>query len=346
MKRLETLIIVVALGFYAWFLRRFGWTDLLHYLRLAGWGLALTVSLEAFARLANTLGWRVTIENYPPTLSFAELFVARIAGEAVDYVTPSAQIGGQFVMAMTVRRKLVLSAGLVSVIVAALAEMVGQIGFISAGLLATLPLEAEYHHLLWPALGGLAFAIALAAGFLFVQLNRPFAHLWRAATRLDLGRIASDEARESATLADATLLDFYQHHRARLLASCLCYLFAWSLGPLEIYILLRLLHEPATWQVAVMVEALGQLIERATFMVPAKLVSQEGGKALIMAMLGYPAEIGFVVGLLRRFKELIWVLLGLLALTLHRLLVARAENEQPEKTELVKMRSVQGEQSL
>ncbi len=346
MRRIETLIVLLALGFYVWFLHRFGWADVLHYVRVAGWGLLLTVALEAVARLANTLGWRVTIENCPRALGFGELFAARIAGEAVDYVTPSAQLGGQFVMAMMVRHKLPMAAGLVTVVVAALAEMLGQVGFITGGMLTVLPFEARFHHLLWPALGGLALAIAFAAGFFYVQIKRPFSHLWRAAAHFDLSRIANDEMRDAAAEADTLLLDFHARHRLRLAASCLCYLAAWSLGPLEIYILLLLLHEPTTWQIAVLVEVFGQLIERVTFMIPAKLVSQEGGKALVMAMLGYPADVGFAVGLLRRFKEMVWVFFGLSSLTLHRLVVERADRETGGSPRVLKISSAPGEQSL
>jgi len=53
------------------------------------------------------------------------------------------------------------------------------------------------------------------------------------------------KSKAAADDADALLLDFYRRHR-RLALSCLCYLFAWSMGPLEIYILLTLLHQPAT----------------------------------------------------------------------------------------------------
>src|ERR1700738_1431473 len=128
MRRLQTLILLLALCFYVWFLRRFGLVTVLSYIRLAGWGLMLTIALEAVARFANTLGWRVTIMDYPRNLGFGELFVARISGEAIDYVTPSAQLGGQFVMAIMVRHKLPMTAGLVTVVVAALAEMLGQVG--------------------------------------------------------------------------------------------------------------------------------------------------------------------------------------------------------------------------
>jgi hypothetical protein len=64
-------------------------------------------------------------------------------------------------------------------------------------------------------------------------------------------------------------------------------------------------------------------------MIPAKLVSQEGGKALILAMLGYPADVGFAIGLLRRVKEMVWVLLGLTTLAAHRLLTERPEVPVP-----------------
>ena len=100
MRRIETLILILALGFYVWFLRRFGFGGVLACVRLVGWGLALTIALEAVSRISNTFGWRAVIPKLPPNLGFGEMFMARIAGEATDYVTPSAQLGGQFVMAL------------------------------------------------------------------------------------------------------------------------------------------------------------------------------------------------------------------------------------------------------
>jgi len=324
MRRFQTLILLLALCFYVWFLRRFGLVTVLSYVRLAGWGLALTIAFEAVARVANTLGWRVTIMDYPRKLGFGELFVARIYGEAIDYVTPSAQLGGQFVMAIMVRRKLAMAFGLATVIVASLAEALGQIGFISGALMTALPFEARLHHLFWPMMGGLAIAIGLAAAFFVVQMKHPFALLWKAAAKLNVGHLGDPEVKAAADEADALLVDFYSRHRGRLALSCLCYLFAWSMGPVEIYILLTLLHQPATIVTVLLVEALGLLIERATFLIPAKLVSQEGGKALILSLLGYPAGVGFAVGVLRRIKEMTWVLIGLAALAAHRMFNERA----------------------
>jgi hypothetical protein len=235
--------------------------------------------------------------------------------------------------------------GLATVVVAALAEAVGQIAFLSVALVISLRLIPVAANLYWSIVGGFTLAVTLAGAFFVVQMKRPFSHLWRAATRLDIARINTEEIRESADEADAVLIDFYARHRIRLAASCLCYAIAWSLGPLEIYILLRLLHQPASLQIALLVEAVGLLIERATFLIPAKLVSQEGGKALILGMLGYPAGIGFVVGFLRRIKEMVWVLFGLLALMIHRMIV-QPRDDTNGRDSVMKMQRAQGEQSL
>lgn len=350
MRRVETILIVLAVGFYFWFLSHFGTREVLGYVRLAGWGLAVTIALEAVSRIMNTLGWRVTIADYPRSLGLGELFAARIAGEAIDYVTPSAQLGGQFVMALMVRRKLRMPLGLATVVVASLAEAIGQIMFVVAALLISIQMIPAAHRLVWPIAGGLAIAIALALGFFYVQTKRPFSYLWRAAAKFDFADVSRYDIKESADEADSILLEFYARHRVRLILSCLCYFVAWSMGPVEIFILLKLLHQAATVRVALLVEGVGLLIERATFLIPAKLVSQEGGKALILALIGYPAGVGFAIGFLRRIKEMVWVLFGLVSLMLHRLIVEGANGAEhalsARGAKVLEMQKAQGEQTL
>jgi len=350
MRRVETILIVLAVAFYAWFLSHFGAGQVLGYVRTVGWGLGLTIALEAVARVLNTLGWRVTIADFPRSLGFGELFAARIAGEAIDYVTPSAQLGGQFVMALMVRRKLKMPVGLATVVVASLAEAIGQIGFITAALLFSMRMIPAAHRLFWPIMIGLALAIALAGGFFYIQTKRPFSYLWRAVARFDFGGTSRDDIKASADAADTVLVEFYARHRLRLILSCLCYFMAWSMGPAEIFILLKLLGQSATVQVALMVEGVGLLIERATFLIPAKLVSQEGGKALILAMLGYPAGIGFAIGFLRRIKEMVWVLFGLVSLMAHRMIVEGVSGAEQalsaRSAKVLDIQKAQGEQML
>ena len=53
MRRVETIFIVIAIAFYAWFLTHYGPRQVIGYVRMAGWGLALTISLEAVARITE-----------------------------------------------------------------------------------------------------------------------------------------------------------------------------------------------------------------------------------------------------------------------------------------------------
>ena len=134
MRRIETLITLIAFQFYGWFLWHFGTASVLRDLRLSWWGLSVTVCLDAFLLTANTAGWRAAIVPYPNLLSFRELF-ARIAGEAIDYITPTAQLGGSFVSAMMIRDKLSISRGLASTVISSLTEALSKLLFIVAALI-------------------------------------------------------------------------------------------------------------------------------------------------------------------------------------------------------------------
>ena len=67
-------------------------------------------------------------------------------------------------------------------------------------------------------------------------------------------------------------------------------------------------------------------------------------------MLGYPPGIGFAVGFLRRIKEMVWVLFGLLALMIHRTIMQQRGDikgaASVAREAVVKMQRAQGEQSL
>jgi len=318
MRRLETLVTLIAFLFYGWFFWHFGTAGVLRYLELAWWGLIVTVCLDAFLLMASTAGWRATIIPYPNPLSFKQLFAARIAGEAIDYITPAAQLGGSLVSAMMIRDKLSIPRGLASTAIASLSQALSQLLFIVAALILSARQLPPSSGLRWLIGGGLVVTAGLTIGFYVVQVKRPFSHLLSAAGRLNITQLNADSVREGAREADASLAYFYSHEWARLARSCFCFLAGACVGPFEIYFLFSLLNQHVTFYTALLIEALAQLADRVMFMVPGKLVTREGGKALIVSVLGYSPQVGFVVGLLRHAKEMIWVLAGLLCLAVHR----------------------------
>src|SRR5262249_3098174 len=100
----------------------------------------------------------------------------------------------------------------------------------------------------------------------------------------------------------------------RLAGSLACFVAGWTVGAVEIYVILLWLGDPVDWQTALAVETGSVLIDGILFFVPAKIGTQEGGKVVLFAALGLSPARGLTVGVVRRIRELTYAGLGLAAL--------------------------------
>jgi glycosyltransferase 2 family protein len=293
---------------YLW--RELGMTTLIANLRLVGWGIAPIVLQECLAYLANTLGWLAAFARPRPPIRLPQLLAARIAGDAVNYVTPTATLGGEFVRTRLLRGQAAGTAIAASVAVAKLSQMLGQIAFIGVGLALSLhgtPLPAM---LRLGLLGGLAVCAALAVALVLVQRRGMFAPLLRLAQQWGWQGHALELTRCLRHL-DAEIAQFHRHAQGALGLSAASFFVGWALGALEIYLILWFLDVPITVHRALMIEALSVAIDGVLFFVPAKVGTQEGGKVLIFTLLGLDPAKGLALGMLRRIRELTWALIGL-----------------------------------
>ncbi|HZS11084.1 MAG TPA: hypothetical protein VFA38_02470, partial [Nitrospirales bacterium] len=78
---------------------------------------------------------------------------------------------------------------------------------------------------------------------------------------------------------------------------------------------LAYLAEPPTITAAVSIAALSVLVKGATFFIPASVGMQEGGNLLLLLAYGYTELNGITFALLRRVRELAWIVIGLVCLT-------------------------------
>ena len=77
---------------------------------------------------------------------------------------------------------------------------------------------------------------------------------------------------------------------------------------MEVYVIIYYLGGPAI--------ALSVFIKGGTFFIPGSLGAQDGGNMLLLSAFGYSDVTGITFALLRRFRELVWIGLGLLCLAL------------------------------
>jgi hypothetical protein len=74
------------------------------------------------------------------------------------------------------------------------------------------------------------------------------------------------------------------------------------------------LDVPASMLTALVIEALGSGVRFATFLVPASLGAFEGANAAAFGALGFGAATGLAFSLVRRARQIVWIVIGLIVL--------------------------------
>jgi hypothetical protein len=154
------------------------------------------------------------------------------------------------------------------------------------------------------------------AGFVFVQRRGLFTWILETLRKLGL-RIGFLEAREDKLRSlDQTILNFYSHHQSAFYASTGMFFFGWMAEALEVFVIIYYLGGPAMFLSSISIGALSVFIKGGTFFIPGSLGAQDGGNLLLLKAFGYSDVTGITFALLRRFRELVWIGIGLLCLAM------------------------------
>jgi uncharacterized protein (TIRG00374 family) len=315
-KLVERALLAGGIGLFVFLLYQLGADTVLANLRLVAWGIVPIILQEGGALAANTLGWRAAFAPPRPEIPFAKLLATRLAGDAVNYVTPTATLGGEFVRLRMLRGEASNTELMASLTVAKLTQTIGQILFILVGLLFILreiPLDEGMRRALAIVLMGFC---AVAAGFLLLQRRGMFAPALRLLRRLGVPH--TPELAESLMRLDAEIARFHGHAFGPFALSVAAFAAGWALGVVEIYLILWFLEVDVTVSRALTIEVLSAIIDGVLFFVPAKAGTQEGGKVLIFTLLGLDPAKGLALGIVRRIRELSWAGVGLLLWSRHQ----------------------------
>ncbi len=273
-----------------------------------GWGIVLVVLVHILQMVFSGMAWQVLLRHRqaPGVITFIRI---RWIREAVSNMLPMTQIGGEFISV----RLLALrgtGGGLAgaSVVVDLSMEVITQFAFTLLGLAIVMVDGQSAEAIHWALAGVIVMAPALIA-FLLAQRYG----LFRLIERL-CGFIADKSSLLDAGAA-AGLHDEIQalYRNPRLLLNAFnLHLLSWLLGTLEVWVILYFLGIPVSLAEALVIESLGQAVRSAAFIVPGGYGVQEGGYMLIGAFYGLPAETGLALSLVKRVREIILGIPGLL----------------------------------
>ncbi len=312
MRSLRRLGGIVGVGIFLWILSQQDLTTLGQMLAHFHWRFGLILLFYGVIFGLDTLGWSFALNG--PSRSrvrWDDLLRARLVGEAVNYVTPMAWIGGEPIKALLLARRhgVPLADGMASVVVAKTTFTLAMLLFILTGLavaMATEPIPpplAGWVGIIFPVLCG------LLALFLTVQFIRPFSRGLKFFERF----FPRGWARAGQRLEewDEAITKFYRGSPKALFWSIAFAFLGWMAGVVEVYLILTFLGIPVSWATAWTIESLWVLLRSGAFLIPAGLGANEGFAIVICATLGINAVTALALGLIRRARELTWVGLGL-----------------------------------
>lgn len=317
-RLLSAGLFAAGLGLTVWILWAVGWPAVEANVSLIGaWFVAL-VGLYLFAQLAFMAGWWVVFDPHVRPASFLGLFGVYLAGDSINYLIPSGNLAGEPVKAHLLRETVGFGQALTSITVHKHAELVAQWVLLAGGMVVCL---SQFDLPTPVALAATAILGGLGASLLFVTwaLKKgtfsPILH--RLADWGPLGaRLKS--YRPAADALDARIQTFYREQGRWFVAATGWCLAGWGGGLLETYVVLRLLSPTQGWMTAVAVETLAMTLNSLLVFIPGRMGSAEGVRVGVFMLLGLPAAQGIAYGIVRRGRELIWILPGLLVLLKRR----------------------------
>jgi uncharacterized membrane protein YbhN (UPF0104 family) len=308
MRAVKTLFLVLGVGLLGFLVYRVGAQPILETLRrLTWWQFGLVCVPYGVSAAADTLGWRFAFAR--DRAPFWRLYLARLAGEALNVAAAVGPLAGEAAKAWLVRRDVTYEESVPSVIIAKTTITIGQALFLLIGLVLawiTLPLGSEIlRGMLWL----LALEILGVGGFVAAQVLGLVA---RAGRLLKLFGVIDDTAKAEAL--DRALRDYYTRQWRRFGLSLGFHLLGWLLAPLETVVILWALGVNASILTAIVIETLGSAIRFATFLVPASLGPFEAANAAAFAALGFGAGAGLAFSFMRRARQVVWIVIGMVVL--------------------------------
>jgi putative membrane protein len=304
---------LLALGGAALFtilLLKEGVQDVAGAITSAGWGVAAILFFHFVPMGLDTTTWWLVFprEERPP---FRTVYWMRWIGDSICNLAAAAELGGDLIrVRLAVLQNSRISAAATSVVVNITLSVFTQTVFTFIGL--NLLIAATGRSNLWgPAIVGAPVAIAAVAGFYTFQRLGMFRLFGSIISR------CSKDPKWTAMLGkggdiDQTVRRVYSD-RGSILMCAFCEMASWFVGAVEVWIALCALGIPGGFPQAIVLEGVAQGVRSAMFFVPGALGIQEGGYVVVGRLLGIPEEMGLALALIRRVRELVFGIPGLIA---------------------------------
>ena len=311
MKKINIFLFLAGLIFLGVLISHLGIKELWGELRLVGWGLFPFVLGEGIAEMIHTVGWRYCLEQPYRSLSWWQLYQIRLAGYAINYLTPTAAMGGEATkinLLATYYRGPKAASG---VLAEKFCFSFAQVLFVLIGAVLIVG-RVHLPRSLWITM--LLSVSLVAGGILIFFLLQKYGKLggvvrWLAARRT--GNAALQNVAEQTVRMDSSLRDFYAYRSRDMWMAISWHLIGYCTGFFQTWLFLHLAGQETSLVTVAAIWFLGMWFDLVTFAVPMNMGSLEGSRIIVFKAVGYAALPGLAYGLAIRFSQIFWSVVGL-----------------------------------
>jgi uncharacterized protein (TIRG00374 family) len=325
-----------------WMVRQVGITDLMASCRIVGFWIVPYFLLEIIPDFLHTLAWSACFQGPPRRLSVWRLYLIRLAGTAINQVTPTASVGGEVVKVWLLGPLLPSAQAMAAVVIDKASITLAQTCYLAVGLLYAmghLPLPGELQLAL-----GLSISMVLLGllGFIAFQRYGLLSQLVYHLSRLPFAQARLQQLSQRLAPLDAQLVGYYTAHPGRFGGSLLLHVVGFIAAGCKTYVLLRLLlgTQAPGWSEALLVAVVVAALDQMCFFVPARLGTLEGTRVLVLSTVGITQAVGLAFGLIARLDSLFWSGIGFLTYALCTRQTFLARSLRPGASDLSKPQSV------
>lgn len=300
MRKGHFIAALVALGLFAWVMRHVGLPAMAAQLKAMRAAVPIVLALSALRLLLQSLNWSASLKGEDVSVAIEKLMGVRLAAQSMGYLTVLGPV-----ISEPMKIKLLGTSSGPTITATFLDD--GVYWFTSA-LLAiagtvSLPLvtvHGKAYHLI-PAV------LVLVSAVVIIRRHTPM--LSGAVRALGTGRpgwLARAERIEASIRAYRLNQPALVRRMFWIDAACQVLIAS------EVVVVLQSLHLPVHFVAVLAIEGMTRALKMLSGWIPARLGSDEGGAISAFALTGLSPMLGLALALTRRFRDLLWALIGIL----------------------------------
>jgi len=328
----QVLPLLLSLGLLAWVLRSADLGRALELVHALGWRLPLLLLPNLVASLVETTAWWLSFERFGTRPSLVKLLGVRTTSDALLLSLPSGAVVSETLQPYFLKRwcGVPLENGIVASVARKFFVVESHGLFLALSTFLAWPLlERDVaarifrEGLPWVLLLTSAMLVTAASGVVLATARGRMANRVHRALDLVGGRWLGSWLRRNAPRFERTderLATFFGRSRLRLMASVALHGCGWFIRSVETWLFLWLVGADVPLVAAMVVETALILVRSAAVPVPAGLGVQDAAYVLCLRALGVhdATTVGAAFVVMKRGKELFWIVVGFLLLGLGR----------------------------